>query len=94
MSTTGSSGSLLEHYAGIRSAVNTIRTRLVDLLTGLSNRALHACFNTHHSPDQDMWLLDKIGNRIICPQTIASTLQHHLHRYILGIVSWHCFHRI
>jgi len=42
MSATGSSGLLLEHYAGIRSAVNAIRTRLIDLLTGLSNWALCA----------------------------------------------------
>ena len=29
MSATGSSGSLLERYAGIRSAVNVIQTRLM-----------------------------------------------------------------
>ena len=42
MSATGSLGSLLERYAGIRSAVNAIRTRLIDLLTGPSNQALRA----------------------------------------------------
>ena len=46
MSATGSSGSLLERYTGIRSAVNAIRTRLVDSLTGLSNRALRTRFNS------------------------------------------------
>ena len=43
MSATGSSGSLLECYAGIRSAVNAIRTHLIDSLTGPSNRVLRAC---------------------------------------------------
>jgi len=45
MSATGSSGLLLERYAGIRSAVNAIRTRLIDSLTGPLNRALRARFN-------------------------------------------------
>ena len=46
MSATGSSGSLLERYAGIRSAVNAIQTRLIGSLTGPSNRALRTC-STH-----------------------------------------------
>jgi len=42
MSTTRSSGSLLERYTGIRSTVNAIRTRLIDSLTGSSNQVLRA----------------------------------------------------
>ena len=43
MSATGSSGSLLERYASIRSVVNAIWTRLIDSLTSPSNRVLRAC---------------------------------------------------
>jgi len=46
MSATRSSGLLLERYAGIRLAVNAIRTRLIDSLTGPLNQALRAHFNS------------------------------------------------
>jgi len=74
MSATGSLGSLLERYAGIRSAVNTIRTCLVDWLTGPLNQVLCARFNRkrmnerEHSVNHGVWQsteekMEKMNNK-------------------------------